>query len=233
MTLDEKISLGAQAGYDHPLFSVSASHDFDAIINSGDINNATSLSASSGIVFADGHLLLSRPINDSFIIIAPEADFAEQTILVNPYSGGSDLELTGSPGVLSAVNSFTTHKVYIEAEELIPGMDDSGLKYLAKPLYKSGIVIVPKAETRIFIGGLLLDGEGNKIETALGRLTGKTSEESVDFFTDENGYFEAYNLSADTYLLQIAGLKQTIEIDLRSIESGFHDAGSLTLPEEE
>jgi hypothetical protein len=107
------------------------------------------------------------------------------------------------------------------------------MKYLVSPQYKSGTVVIPRAETRIYIGGSIEDPEGHPIETAFGRLTGKTGGESVDFFTDADGYFEAYNLTADIYTMKIAGHKISIEVNLTGVESGFHEAGSLIIPEEE
>ena len=233
MSLDEKLSLGGYGSFTHPLFSVSASHDFDAIISASEYHNATTVSASTAFVFAGDSFLLTRPVNDSFIIVAPDEEFADQKLLVNPYSGGSDLELSGGPGVLSNVNAFSTHKVYIEAEELIPGMDDSGLRYLAKPEYKSGIVITPHAEKLIYIGGIITDSEGVPVEAALGSLTGKSGEERIDFFTDENGYFEAYNLSDGLYSLRVSGYDGAVDIDLTGVESGFHEAGRITIGEDE
>jgi len=233
MSLDEKISLGLSGGYNHPLFTVSAGHDFDTIIETSEFQNSTYVNASSGFVFADGYFLITKPVNDSFIIVAPGTEFADQILRVNPTSGGSDLELNGKSGVMSNISSFTTHKIYIEPEELAPGMDDAGMKYLATPSYKSAFVITPQADILIFTGGFIKDSEGAPIEAVLGRLTGKNNGESVDFFTDGNGYFEAYSLLPDQYNLQLIGFDQTIIIDLTGIKSGFHDAGTIIIPEDE
>ena len=233
MQLDDKLSLGFSGGYERPVFNISGGHDFDIIIESSEIHNVTNLRASSGIVYADGYFMLTKPVTDSFIIVAPGEEFNEQTLRVNPTSGGSDLELKGGAGIISNINSYTTHKVYVEPEELAPGMDDAGMKYLATPSYKSAVVVVPRAEIRIFTGGFIkYEGDG-PIEAALGRLTGKTTEESVDFFTDENGYFEAYGLPPDEYTLQLNGFDQIKTINLTGIESGFYDAGTITFTEDE
>ena len=184
------------------------------------------------MVYADGYFMFSRPVRDSFVIIAPGDEFTGQLLRVNPTSGGSELELTGKAGVMSGVSSFRTQKVYIEPDELPEGMDDAGMKYLVRPSYKSAVVVKPQADILIFIGGTVKDSDGAPVETVLGRLTGKTGGESVDFFTDENGYFEAYSLAPDIYTMELIGFDVTAEIDLTDIESGFHDAGIIELKEE-
>ena len=230
---EDKLALGVSGGYQHPLFNINAGHNFDTVIASASSHNATYLSAGSGLLYADGHLMLSKPVNDSFIIIVPGPEFADQTLRVNPGSGGSQLELNGKPGVMANISSFTAHKVYIEPEELPEGMDDAGMKYLTFPSYKSAFVIRPQADILIFIGGYIKTGDGMLIDTALGRLTGNNTGESIDFFTDENGYFEAYSLKPDIYTLQLTGYEATASIDLSGIKSGFHDVGLITITGDE
>ena len=229
--LEEKLSIGVDAGYNHPMFRLSGGHDFETVIANASMQNRTYLNAETGMVFADGIFMLSRPVNDSFIIIAPGDSFSDQIIRVNPSLSGSDLELQGKAGLMPEISSFKTHKIYIEPDELPEGMDDAGMKYLAYPSYKSAFVIKPQAEVRIYIGGFIESSEKSPIETVLGRLTGKNTGDSVDFFTDETGYFEAYGLRADTYSVQMAGYENSVDIDLSNIKSGFHDIGALTIPE--
>ena len=233
MQLDEKISLGVDGGYRHSLFSIAGGHDFDTIIETSESHNSTYLRASSGFVYADGYFMLTKPVTDSFIIVVPGEEFADKTIRVNPSSGGSDLELRGKAGLMPSIRSFTTQKVYVEPEELPPGMDDAGMRYLVLPSYKSAFVITPQAEILIFIGGKINDSEGEPINTVLGRLTGKSSGESIDFFTDDSGYFEAYSLSPDVYTLKLNGFEQTVSLDLTEIDSGFFHVGEITIPEDE
>ncbi len=231
MSLDEKLSLGFSGGYNHSLFSLDCGHDFDAIINTGATNNSTYLRANSGIAYAEGNFLLTKAVTDSFIIIAPGEQFMEQTLKVNPSLSESDLEIKGKPGIMSNIHSFKTCKVYIEPEELPLGMDAAGMKYLAYPSYKSAFVVTPHAEIRVFAGGFIKDSDGFPVDTVLGSLTGKNTSERVDFFTDDNGYFEAYNLLNDIYILKLNGTDQSVEIDLSAAEGGFFDAETITLPE--
>ena len=233
MNLDDKISLNVSGGWDHKLFSISGGHNFDTIIETGESNNSTYLSARSAFVYADGIFMLTKYINDSFVIIAPGPEFSNQALRVNPRTSGSDLELLGTPGVMSNVSSFSTRKLWIEPEELPLGMDASGMKYLVLPSYKSAFVVTPKADIRVYIGGILTDYEDMAIETTLGSLTGKNNGESVDFFTDDTGYFEAYGLSPDEYLLKLNGYEQTISIDISDSEGGFFNTGTLVIPEDE
>ncbi|MDC7226726.1 MAG: hypothetical protein PQJ61_08170 [Spirochaetales bacterium] len=232
MQLDDKISLGLSGGYEHDLFSVRGGHNFDTTISTSTSSNSTFLSADTGMVYAGGIFLLSKPVYDSFIIIDPEAGFEDRLLHVNPKSGGSDLELTGNPGVLSGINSFSLHKVDVEPEELPLGMDDSGMKYLAYPSYKSAFIIQPHAEIMVYIGGFLKNDEDKAYEAMLGRITGKNSGESVDFFTDENGYFEAYGLPAGIHILELNDIDAAVEINLTEAEGGFYNAGTITLTED-
>ena len=232
MQLDDKLSFSFSSGWDHPLFGINGGHNFNTIIDTSTFNNSTFLSANSSLVFAEGHFMITKKVNDSFVIVAPGPEFSEQTLRVNPRTGGSDLEISGSPGVMSNLSSFSVRKLWIEPEELPLGMDASGMKYLVLPSYKSAFVVTPKADVRFYIGGFLTDPEGNMIEASLGRLTGKNNGESVDFFTDDTGYFEAYGLSPDEYQLQLNGFERTVSIDLKGSEGGYYDAGTLIIPED-
>ena len=229
--LDEKLALGLQGGYEHSLFNVSASHSFNMFIESAEIYNTTTLRGASGLVLADGIFSITRPINDSFIIIAPEKAEDSGRLLVNAGSSGSELVIGDEAGIMPGISSYTTKKIYIEPEEIEPGMNESDMRYLFRPTYKSAAVIVPKAEVLIYIGGTLLNADKEPMKMLLGRLTGKNTGNSIDFFTDENGYFEAYNLKQDVWTLELMGTGEKKEIDLRASESGFTDAGTFTFGE--
>ncbi len=229
--LDERLSLGARAGYIHSLFNGYVSHDFDTIIAAEETSNSTSISAESGIVYTGGYLALTAPVRDSFIIIAPSEQFRDNILDVNPGTS-SNITVSDSPGVLSGINSYSVNKINIEAQELIPGMDDRNMMYHFTPSYKSGAVIYPEIVIRVYTGGYITDEEGTALGMKPGILTAETSEgepHTVEFFTDKKGYFEAYNLEPGRYILKLAGFENTQTIEIKESETGYFDSGTIVI----
>jgi outer membrane usher protein len=114
---------------------------------------------------------------------------------------------------------------------MVLGLDESSLRYVVDPTYRSGTVLRVEPPRSIYAGGVLLSRSEEPLAYRLGawqRPDGATGE----FFTDHEGYFEIYGLEPGTYTLSLpneAALRFTFTIADDAAE--YVDLGSLATEE--
>jgi outer membrane usher protein len=182
-------------------------------------SNNLLISAGVAIVMAGGAFGVTRPVSDSFAIIVPRDNMAGQTVYANQTPDTYDgVSMAGLNIGLSQLSSYTRSTVTLSSPTAPVDSNMGPLVRFLSPTYKSGSVIVVGSKATISVSGkLVANGK------PLGYRAGKFGNES--FFTDEDGSFQVYDLTAGTWTLTIDGTD--IRIDVTVPASRQYDAGTI------
>lgn len=203
VSFDEQMTVSGQIGFINPFLRMSANHGFTGVVNAGEYANATSARVQSSVVAAGGSVGLTTPVSDSFVLVVPGESTAAIPLRVNRSASSTAMDLLGEVGVIPGVTSHSVSEIWVEPLEVVPGADERDLQYHVIPAYRSGTVIRVDVEQRVYVGGLLLDSREAVLDYALGTWSRVGTDESGEFFTDANGYFEIYNLLPGSYSLSL------------------------------
>lgn len=224
----EALSLSAHVGYRSPYLQASVSHGLNGIVAESTFRNATALRFESGLALAGGAIVPTAPIADSFIIVRPGSSVSGRSFMVNHVGHGTDTVVTDRPLLVGSVSAHATTQVSVEPQELMLGAASDDLRYVARPGYRSGTVITIDVPRNVYVGGTLVDEEGRALAYQLGTYVSVEPAVRGEFFTDERGYFEIYNLAPGTYLLRLAAYPDAVfRAEVPADASEFHGLGQL------
>lgn len=204
------------AGFRTPVMQGSLNHLVAFIPAGGDVRNDTSARIQTGVVYVDGVVALTRPVSDSFIVISPADHVADRTFSLRRGVPGRTSVVAGSPVMLGGARAHETREISVEMEEF------------DRPRYRSGTHIRIDPPRRLQVSGILVDLAGRPVSLVLGR-----TDDGLDFFTDETGYFEIYDIFPGTHELHLpgrAGLVYDVRLDAEGDQR--RDLGTLRPREE-
>lgn len=222
-------SFGSRLGLDYRNFfgSLNLSHDYDQS------QQRTNLTFDTAFVFAQGRLGWTRPVTDSFVIIARNDNFADQSILINPSTRGHIAEAgIFGPAVVPTLSSYSLSNIRIDAPDLPLGYDLGESAFTFYPTYKSGTVVVVGTDATVFIRGTLEDEQGNPISLQAGEVISLSNPdfEPLTLFTNQVGRFALMGLNPGTYRINLftnPPLSKDFTIPPR--ETGIYDLGEITI----
>ena len=194
----------------------------DRVFNGDDEGGVSAVNLSSAIVFADGYVGISRPIGDSFAIVAPHDSMAGTFIGVNPTLSGWDAASGPGPAVLSDLRSFATTELAIEAPDVAANVDLGDDHPAVYAGYRTGTVVPIGTEPTVAVRGRLLDGDGEPVALAVGRLEAPAD---AQVFTNRNGVFVATGLAEGVYRLAVSGRRYGFVIE--AVKPGILELGEL------
>ncbi|MBN9564921.1 MAG: fimbrial biogenesis outer membrane usher protein [Alphaproteobacteria bacterium] len=170
----------------------------------------TTFNANTALVFADGHMALSRPVSDSFVIVAPHKTISDKKLKINPtgerYSTQTDF--LGS-AVLPDVSGYNINTVSIDRSEIPVGYQIEDDAYYFEPTYKRGGVAKIGTDAVVMVKGQLLDVAKNPLALASGEILylDEPEKEPVLFFTNRSGFFAVEGLKPGKYKIMVYGDK--------------------------
>ena len=187
----------------------------------------------TALAFADGRAALSRPIADSFVIVAPHPSLAGQDIEVN-VGNGIPAAKTGplGPAVLPEVLSYQTQRVDVSAPNLPPWIALGPQPRYVYPGYRSGTVLVAGTAADVILEGLLIDGAGRPLTLEPGVIDNVDDPAAPpqDFFTAKTGRFSIQGLKPGRLLLVLSNYPDmSILLTIPPEGAGIIDAGTLRL----
>lgn len=194
---------------------------------------STVLHLASAIVYADGHIGLSRPVSNSFVIIAPHQSLAGKFVTVDAKGESSLAHSDGlGPPVVSDLVPYHRRTLSVDVADLSPGQDIGNGLPVVKPGYRSGTVIAIGSDNNVILRGVLKTTE-NKIHSLKAGLlapVGVKNTEAISFFTNRNGRFMASGLHPGSYRLQLLSYPDhSLLIEIPNEYTGIYNAGILQI----
>lgn len=223
---------------------VTASHDIVTPFGNDDgASNATEsrseLRFASAMVYAGGHLALSRPVSNSFVIFAPDPSIEDFPIGINPQGRRSEertYEATTDgwgPVVLPDLTPYLYRTVRVDASRLPPGFDAGDSTYIFYPTYRSGTFVRLGSDANVLLDGTLLYKDETPVALQAGSisLVGQTGATPETFFTNRAGRFRIEKLKPGRYVMELYSLPGvTLPLTIPENAAGPTPAGILTLP---
>ena len=166
----------------------------------------TRVSMGTALAFADGHWGISKPINDSFVIVAGHESLKGRTVPINERDQGTESKLDRwGPAVIGSVPSYYPRHVEVHPPADLPfGYDIGADRYLVETTSRRGAVISIGSEpTKAGTGQVILD-DGSPLSLQVGDLLNLDREEdsSETVFTGRDGKFTVDGLRPGQYRIQ-------------------------------
>jgi outer membrane usher protein len=198
-----------------------------------DLNDRLSLNFGTALAFADGRAALSRPITDSFVIIAQHSSLTGRLIEVNSVSGIPEAR-TGplGPAVLPEILSYQEHSIELDAPDLPPWTNLGTRPRSIYPAYRSGTLLIAGTAASVIIQGRLTDAAGRALPSEAGDLTHLEDQASpaIGFFTSRTGHFTVEGLKPGRWNLVLRNYPaNSFLLTIKPGQSGMTDIGTLRL----
>ena len=193
---------------------------------------STALSGGTSVLFADGVMALSAPVQGSFAIINPSAMVANTPIVANKKIHSDGL----GPVVVPTLLEDGESTIYVDAPEADMDVDLGRQSFIIYPNRSDGYVIYFGGAGTQTMTCSLVDKTGKIYKQRRIRVSAISSEEPFKdkiFLTDDDGVLEVVGMSAGDYEL-FAGNSKTCLIKLRIThkDSDTLDLGRIILKEE-
>ncbi len=213
-------------------FEADLAHDFISPRTGAKRSERRSrLALASAIVFADGHVAISRPVSDSFALVIPHSNLAGQKIGVEPRGDTylSRIDWTG-PAVVPNLVSYEPTTLVIEAPELPFGYDLGNDRPKLMLPHRSGALVRVGTDASVLLGGTLLGKDGAPLGLKAGEV--RSAEDAkrapVKFFTNRRGRFRVDGLRPGRYKLHLySAPRSVLEIEIPAKAKGLFKIGKL------
>lgn len=219
----------ATIGYVQDRFEASVRHDLtQQTVSTGHqaLDNVTTLNAGTALVFADGHVALSRPVTNSFAIVVPHPRLDGKTVGVDPINGDylAQNDWTGPP-VVPNMSAYLVRPLLLDVPDAPLGYDLGNDRPAVAAGNHSGTLIHIGTDAAVSLEGVLLDPAGKPLALLAGELraTGETAGRlrrqaaehregrvgqdpaAVPFFTNRKGRFRVEGVRPGQWELTLNG----------------------------
>ena len=239
LTIDDPLpdSANLSAGIKHSDFLLDADLKMNRSGNSSAYT--IDLGLDTAFSYADGLFGVSRPISDSFVLVAPEVQVPGLIIGVNP-SGDSYKGRTDDVGaaVINGLSSFTEHAIVIEPIEIPDGFEIGSDNYTFRPTYHQAGTVKIGVDANVTVMGKMLFSDGTPVALYSGEILEEGAVLGPDefpefFFTYTDGTFEFYGLHSGSHIVTLyagEGLEFTLVIPEGL--TGIYQAKDVIIPVE-
>ena len=196
--------------YNASRFETILSHDaiFPSAESERDPIQRTSLRAGTSLVFADGHFGVGRPIGDSFGIVVPNQNYADQEIILDSSGIGGRYEARTDflgPAVLPSLSAYQIRPLSVTVPDLPVGYQLSQDQFQLLPSYRSGTLVMVGNDATVVLDGTLVDRTGTPLALLAGEIVALDRKEAVigQFFTNRSGRFRIEGVGPGTFELRL------------------------------
>jgi hypothetical protein len=184
------------------------------------------------VVLAGGHLKYTRPVADSFVLLAPQDSLRASTVELQLGSGRTELGSTDGKVGVGPLASYRSVQGYVNLPDGGPELVAEEPFVVLSARYRSGLVVRPGVKPNLGISGRLLDAKGKPVAWAAGRLLGLSGVATDQGFTDADGHFEFYGLAPGKYTISWASKPVfTMDFDLEADSGLMSDLGEFRIAE--
>jgi outer membrane usher protein len=182
---------------------------------------------SSTLAFAGGYFAITKQIDDSFVIFAPSKEMADQNVYFRLEGSSTIMTRRSRPKILP-LTSYKPTAAYMDLPEAPPDILARIQAALLVPSYKSGIVYASDVLRRYKASGRLMDAKGAPVGYVAGDIVDASSTTIGSTFTDEEGYFEIYDLLPGSFRILWPDFIGTTDFELKETVDGALDLGTIT-----
>ncbi|MEM9215767.1 MAG: hypothetical protein AAGD25_15680 [Cyanobacteria bacterium P01_F01_bin.150] len=197
--------------------------------SSGDRENTSQFTFGTALAFADGHIGWTRPITNSFVMIAPHRNWQDQTIHVNPDNDGALAMVdTWGTGVLPDLRPYYLSDVCLEAPDSPLGYELGETQFTVLPSYRSGTLIRVGTDASVLIRGILLDATAKPISLEVGEVVSLSDPDWQPqvLFTNRVGRFSLSGFKPGQYEIRM-GERSPIAFEISENQARLYDLGSI------
>lgn len=191
----------------------------------------TALRAGASLAFADGRFAVSRPINDSFAMLAPHRSLDSAQVYADPqdrfYSARSGWF---GPAVVADLGAYSPRTVTFDVPEAPPGYDLGAGVAQMQPPYRGGYLIEVGSDYSISATGQLMTASGAPLALWVGeaREVDGDARPAVRLFTNASGRFAVQGLRPGRWILSSPdGLGVVYILDIPADAGNLVRAGAL------
>ncbi|WP_252181332.1 fimbria/pilus outer membrane usher protein [Azospirillum sp. B4] len=238
----------AAVGYTMDRFEASVRHDYSQRLSTinGPLQNdeRTTLNFATGLVFADGHVGVTRPVTNSFALVVPHPRIADEQIGVDPVTGHylSSSDWLGPP-VVPNISAYLVRPLLLDVPDAPMGYDIGNDRPAVVPGNHTGTLVPIGTDATVSLDGVLLDPDGKPVPLAAGMLVradGKGTKAvnakdpksglEVQFFTNRKGRFRVESVRPGEWLMQLTGVPhKPIPVTVPREAEGLLPLGTLKL----
>lgn len=161
----------------------------------------------TALVFAGGHLGITRPVIDSFAIISPVKSASGQPIEINPQANGNNIAASDwlGPAILPEVPSYNYMPIIVGTQKFKLGTAIDQDHFNLLPTYKSGFSIEVGTDATVGISTVLVTPDFAPITLQPGKITclSDSSMPPVTVFTGRRGQIRAQGFKPGKYELKL------------------------------
>lgn len=184
------------------------------------------ISFGTALAFAGSHVAISRPIQNSFTIVAIDKNTQGKDIAINKFGNYQNGEINAfGPAVINNMTPYFDTQVALDVKTLPMGYHLEQEKFTVQPGFKTGQVIEAKVKGEISIKGKLRF-HYNRVGYLNVRLVSEKGK-IYDFFANEQGEFFISGVEPGVYTLVLENyiVREKIKVNKNAI--GIVDIGEL------
>lgn len=190
----------------------------------------------SALVYADGAVAISRPLLGLPVAMLhglPSLGKNHVGIIRGVGSQTSSyLNGAGKRVILPQLTPYYINQINLDVDDIPIDVQLDQQQFFIKSNLFSVTTVDIGMQGETYLYGTLLDEHGLPVSYALGKIKPITTDKhqlEIDFFTDNNGYFEAADLSSGHYSIIFDALKLKGTIIIPDKHFGRLDTGTLKL----
>lgn len=218
----------AEIGLNHSLSYASSSSSVE--------DSRTTLRVGTALAFAGGQLAVSRPISDSFAMIAGHPSLKGATIEIEPRDGGFEAH-SGALGaaVVPALAAFAERQISFDVPNAPAGYDLGAGNIRVLPPLHAGYLAIVGSDYSVTVVGKLLDRDGVSLGFISGRATEISNPERppITLFTNREGRFGASGLRPGQWRIEMGSEPASVYLlTVPQAIVGVYQAGTLQVLEQ-
>jgi outer membrane usher protein len=204
------------------------------------LTNRTGFAASTAVAWAGGAVAWTRPISDSFAIVRARPLFRKFDLPVNRIDTRSEARVNrAGPAVIPTITAYNPTPVNVDSSGLPMGYSLGREFYLARPTYRSGVLIEVGGESSVILSGTLLREDGRPVALQVGAVVpvvgvgvgAGAGPGATEFFTNGEGGFVLENLAPGAYEIRVDGFRP-VQLSVPAGAVGFQKFKPYRIKEE-
>ncbi|MBC8123563.1 MAG: fimbrial biogenesis outer membrane usher protein [Gemmatimonadaceae bacterium] len=224
--------LDARVNYTGYRAEVGFTHDMLPLSPDGGYTQTSRLTVGTAIAFAGGQFAWTRPITNSFALVAPHPNLGGRLVGVNKTEFGYAARADAiGPAVVPDLPAYHYTRLQVDAPDLPAGYELGPASYHLMPTYKSGTLIRLGTENTVFLRGLMRQGDGQPAALLTGELVSLSDPrwQPATLFTNRIGKFALAGLKPGRYELRLPR-RLPLSFEVPDGTDGLYDIGELLLP---